>query len=273
MKFIVGARGRLGQALVRQFASEDVHCLDRALYQDWAEPGAAERVAQFFAPWTGSNGTIFVASGLLDPGMPAAAHASINVDLPRNIMQGADRCGLAVVSFGTVMETLQSRPNPYVQSKIALANYVAAAAAAGAAVAHVRVHTLYGEGEPSPFMFLGQMLAALRSGVAFNMTLGKQLREYHHIADEARAIAVLADAGLRGVVDLSDGAPVTLCALAGAVFRAFDAAPQLRLGAIAEPAEENYSAVFARHPMLPQNHYRPAIPAVVHYLKSLCLTA
>ncbi|MBC7453656.1 MAG: NAD(P)-dependent oxidoreductase [Massilia sp.] len=273
MKCIIGARGRLGQALERQFASEDVHCLDRALYQDWAEAGAAERIAQFFAPWAGSSGTIFVASGVLDPRMPAAAHARINLDLPRNIMQGAARCNLTVVSFGTVMETLQARPNSYVQSKIDLANYVADAAAAGAAVAHLRVHTLYGEGEPSPFMFLGQMLAALRSGAAFDMTLGKQLREYHHVADEARAIAVLADAGLRGVLDLSHGAPVTLRALAGAVFRAFDVEPQLRLGAVAEPAEENYSTVFRRHPALPSTHYRPTIPAVAHYLKSLCQTA
>lgn len=272
MKLIVGARGRLGQALARQFASEPVHCLERTQYQDWSDAGAAERVERFFAPWAGSGATIFVTAGVLDPKLPAAELARINVDLPRHIMQGAARCGLKAVSFGTVMETLQASPNPYVASKIALASYVAAAAAAGDPVAHVRVHTLYGEGGPSPFMFLGQLLAAVRNGEPFNMTLGKQLREYHHVADEARAIALLGDAGLGGVFDLSHGAPVTLRELAVATFQAFGCERLLHIGALPEPAEENYSAVFQRHPALPATHYRPTVPAVLSYLKA-CLTA
>jgi nucleoside-diphosphate-sugar epimerase len=155
-----------------------------------------------------------------------------------------------------------------VRSKAALGQQVAALAAQGAPLAHIRVHTLFGGGAPSPFMFLGQMLAALEQRTPFNMTLGRQLREYHHIDDEARAIRLLDEAGVRGVLDLSHGAPLSLAELAGTVFSHFGASDLLHVGALPEPVEENFGTVFARHPLLPAAAYRPALPAILDYLKA-----
>jgi nucleoside-diphosphate-sugar epimerase len=268
MKFIIGGRGRLGQAIARAYPAADALCLDRAVYEGWSEAGAEDFVARFFAPWAGSASTVFVASGLLDPKLAPAEHLKVNYDLPRNIIAGAAALDLKVVTFGTVMESLLAQHNPYVQSKAALGRHVAELAMAGRPVAHVRVHTLFGGGPPSPFMFLGQILTALRQRTPFNMTLGKQLREYHHVDDEARAIRALDAAGVRGVFDLSHGDPVSLRELATTVFAAFGAADLLHLGALPEPLEENYSTVFARHPLLGPQAYRPAFPAIVDYLKA-----
>jgi nucleoside-diphosphate-sugar epimerase len=270
MKFIIGSRGRLGQAIARACPAADTLCLDRAVYEGWAEEGAEDQVARFFAPWAGSASTVFVASGLLDPKLAPAEHNKVNYALPRNVIAGAASLGLTVMTFGTVMESLLAQHNPYIQSKAALGRHVAERAMAGQQVAHIRVHTLFGAGAPSPFMFLGQVLTALRQRTPFNMTLGKQLREYHHVDDEARAIRVLDAAGVRGVLDLSNGEPVSLRDLATTVFAACGAAGQLHLGALAEPLEENYSTVFARHPLLGPQAYRPALPAIVDYLKA-CL--
>ncbi|MEW6372034.1 MAG: NAD-dependent epimerase/dehydratase family protein [Pseudomonadota bacterium] len=267
MKFIVGGRGRLGQALARTWDADEVRSLARADYADWADAGGAARVRDFFAPWAGSGSTVFVASGVLDPALPAAEHQRVNVDLPAAILAGAGAHGLRVVTFGTVMECLLSQQNPYVRSKAALGRHVADLAAAGAPVAHVRVHTLFGGGAPSPFMFLGQMLAALQQRTPFAMTLGRQLREYHHIDDEARAIRLFDEAQVSGVVELSHGEPLSLAELARTVFSAFRADDLLRLGARPEPAEENFATVLARHPLLPEQAYRPALPAIVDYLK------
>ncbi|MFC5461332.1 NAD-dependent epimerase/dehydratase family protein [Massilia niabensis] len=268
MKLIVGGRGRLGQALVRAYGAHEVRCLDRAVYADWAAPGGAEQARDFFAPWAGSAATVFVTSGVLDPKLLPAEHQQVNFDLPAAVIAGAGAHGLRVLTFGTVMECLLAQQNPYVRSKAALGQHVADLAARGAAVAHVRVHTLFGGGPPSPFMFLGQMLTALQQRQPFNMTLGKQLREYHHIDDEARAIRLLDDAGVCGVLELSHGEPLTLAELAGTVFSSFGAQELLRLGGIPEPAEENFATVFARHPLLPPAAYRPALPAIVDYLKA-----
>ena len=270
MKLIIGGRGRLGQALARAWPAGEALCLERALYEGWAQDGAEQEVARALAPWAGGASTVFVACGLLDPALAPAAHQQVNFDLPRNVIAGAASLGLKVVTFGTVMESLLARHNPYIDSKAALGRHVAGLATAGMAVAHVRVHTLFGGGAPSPFMFLGQILNALRQRTPFNMTLGKQLREYHHVDDEARAIRALDAAGVSGVFDLSHGEPVSLRALADSVFSAFDAADLLRLGALAEPLEENYSTVFARHPLLAPQAYRPALPAIVDFLTA-CL--
>ena len=270
MKLIIGSRGRLGQALARAWPAGDVQCLDRALYQSWAQAGAEHDVARFFAPWAGSASTVFVASGLLDPRLAPAAHQAVNLDLPRNVIAGAALSGLKVVTFGTVMESLLAQHNPYIHSKAALGRHVAERAAAGQPVVHVRVHTLFGGGAPSPFMLLGQILTTLRDDTPFNMTLGKQLREYHHVDDEAHAVHALDAAEVRGVFDLSHGAALSLRELASTVFAAFGAAELLHLGALAEPLEENYSTVFARHRLLAPQAYRPALPAIVDYLKA-CL--
>lgn len=268
MKFIVGGRGRLGQALARAWPAGEVRCLDRAVYEGWAQAGAEADVARFFAPWAGSASTVFIAAGLLDPQLAPAEHQSVNLDLPRNVIAGVASLGLKVVTFGTVMESLLAQQNPYIQSKAALGRHVAALAAAGRPVTHIRVHTLFGGGAPSPFMFLGQILTALREHTPFDMTLGKQLREYHHVDDEACAIRALEAAGVSGVLDLSHGEPVSLRELASTVFAAFGAADLLRLGARPEPLEENYRTVFARHPLLAPQAYRPALPAIVDYLKA-----
>lgn len=267
MKFIVGARGRLGRALANQFGADAVHCLDRIDYQDWSEVGGVDAARRYLDAHATAGDTVLVASGLLDPALPASEHGKVNVDLPSNIINAAARRDVAVVTFGTVMETLQVNPNPYVRSKLSLADIVASAAPTQPLM-HIRIHTLYGVGAPSPFMFLGQMLASLRSGTPFDMTSGRQLREYHHVQDEARAVAALCAAGAQGVFDLSSGEPLSLRDLALGVFDAIGVPGLLRLGARPEPAEENYGAVFEPHPAVQAGNFRPAIPSVVNYLQA-----
>lgn len=267
MILVIGGRGRLGQAIARQYGPGEAVCVERAVYQDWAEPHAQASIDAFFAPLAGKDASVFVTSGLLDPKLSPDEIWKVNVELPRNIVEAGCRHGVRVTTFGTVMEALLADHNPYVRSKVALGRYVADKAAAGAAVAHVRVHTLFGGGAPSPFMFLGQMLAALEQGTPFKMTLGKQLREYHHVDDDARAIRQLDEAATTGVLDLSHGAPVSLADLAYAVFGTFGVPGQLQIGALPEPREENYGTVFARSPLVAQLPFRDTLPAVVAYLE------
>lgn len=267
MTFILGGRGRLGAALARAHQGRsDCQLLARAVYQEWSAPGAARAVADYFAPWAGSGATVYVANGLLDPRLDPAQLAAVNLDLPRNVIDGATAQGLRVVTFGTVMERLLSRQNPYIQSKAALGTHVAALAAGGANVAHAQVHTLFGAGTPSPFMFLGLIAGALQNATPLRMTQGRQLREYHHVDDEAAAILQLDAAGRRGVFDLSSGAPVSLRDLAESSFAAFGASSLLELGVLPEPADENYATVFARDALLAPDAFRPTLPAVHDYL-------
>jgi len=267
MIFVLGTRGRLGRA-IRSAYADDVVAVDRGQYQEWWQTGSENKVAEFFGSQTdGSDSVVFVATGLLDPRLSEDEHVRVNYMLPRHIIEGATPLGLRVVTFGTVMEGLIRDKNPYIQSKTMLSDYIADFPAVENRPLHLRLHTLYGLGTPSPFMFLGQIYRALLNETFFEMSPGNQVREYHHVEDEAESIRVLTEARVEGVVNVNHGAPVTLKDIAAYVFKAFGAEHLLRIGALPEPKDENYETVFQRTELLQNICYRDTLPGVVEYLK------
>jgi nucleoside-diphosphate-sugar epimerase len=268
MIFIVGGRGRLGRSLSAHYGEAQAVCIDRSIYEHWGSPDAIPAIAAWFVEQATPGSVIYVCSGLLDPRVPGDELHRVNYVLPHNIIIALADMAVRVVTFGTAMEgTLTA--NPYVQSKLALSRFIEARSTSACKVTHVRIHTLYGGGEPSPFMFLGLMLNAVRQGQPFEMTQGRQLREYHHVDDEAAAIARLISAGVTGVVTLSHGRPVTLKRLAETVFDALGETKLLRLGALQEPAEENFGQVFSPPDALQAFSFREPLDGVAHYMKSL----
>ncbi|MDL2409394.1 NAD(P)-dependent oxidoreductase [Rhizobium calliandrae] len=270
MIFVIGGTGRLARAIAARHSDGETITPRREVYQDWWMPNAADAIREYFEPWERGNSTIFVVSGLLDPHAGEEDILKVNYYLPKNIVQAAAVLGIRVVTFGTIMERLLSRGNPYVQSKIALGRYVSEIADNCQSVAHVRLHTLYGLGQPSSFMFLGQILHSLRTHSPFEMTLGKQLREYHHFDDDADAIYRLVEHWRAGVVDLNHGCPITLREIATTLFSTFGEKNLLKIGARPEPAEENYDTSFRRPDFLADSKFRDALPAIVKYIES-CL--
>ena len=261
MILLLGGRGRVGAALARSHGGS-LRLLDRDDYATWSQDNAVETVERGLARLASPGDLVCVASGLLDPAAsPDALHA-VNVVLPRNVLAAGERLGLRTMTFGTILEALPTA-NPYVRSKIALGEHVAARAAAGAQATHVRLHTLFGGGAPHPFMFLGQLRDALRAGRPFEMTAGRQLREYHHVDDDAAAILHIAASGTTGVFELSHGQPVSLRAIATHVFDAFGRPDLLRLGALPDPREDNFDRVFARPALLDGVRFRDTLPAIV----------
>ncbi len=267
MIFIIGGRGRLGQAISSRHGANNRILLARSVYENWWQDSSQAEISRFFEPWKASNSSIIVAAGILDPKISSDLHLNVNYLLPKSIIEGVAELGLKVVTFGTVMEQLLNTQNSYIQSKARLGTYIAGLSG-DHQVAHFRLHTLYGGGWPSPFMFLGQILSCLRTATEFKMTLGRQLREYHHVEDEALAVQLFLDSGFTGVTDLSHGHPVNLGALATHIFRAFNAEKLLRIGALTEPAEENYDRKFSRPTQLSGMDFRETLPAAAEYLKT-----
>ena len=268
MNFVIGGRGRLGRSLLAHLPPGTI-ALERSSYAGWTEPGSSQDVARFFEPYAGKSGCVFVAAGVIDPKRPAEEHQKVNVNLPQNIVDGAGQHGLRVITFGTIMEEIAgpASANPYFDSKLKLGGLMREAGSRGADVLHVRIHTLYGGGAPDRFMFLGQLLEALRNQEIFRMSGGTQLREYHHIEDEVAAISVLAQSGIRGAVNLNHGAPVRLVDLAAYVFDRFGCADRLHVGAIPSAATENHTQRFERPPVLKDARFRDSLESVFEYIK------
>lgn len=267
MIFIVGGRGRLGKALVDLYPVQETVLVERSRYQHWGA-GKTACIADYFTARATPGSIIYVCSGLLDPKLDAEELNQVNFALPANIIAAVANLDVQVVTFGTAMEGVLVT-NSYVQSKMALARFIQERPASTCSVLHVRIHTLFGGGEPSSFMFLGLMLQALRNDRAFPMTMGRQLREYHHVADDAAAIVHLARSDITGPVTLSHGNPVTLQSLALSVFEGLGKPHLLQIGALPEPAEENFAQIFSPVPALAGFEFRDTLSAVTSYMKKL----
>jgi nucleoside-diphosphate-sugar epimerase len=265
--YLIGARGRLGQAIASEYAADGIVVLDRSLYEGWSAGGGDDLVSRYFEQRADDRTTIFVASGLLDPNLAHEALFRVNYALPKHVIDGSAKTGAKVVTFGTVMEGFLKSKNAYIQSKTALGDYAADMGAKTGRVTHVRLHTLFGRGDPSPFMFLGQMLAAIQADRPFPMTSGKQLREYHHLTDEAAAIRKIARFAAPGVFDLSHGKPLSLKAIAESVFAAVGKSHLLQVGALPEPQDENYDKVLQPAEFLREVEFRDSSRAIVEYMK------
>lgn len=267
---VIGATGRLGRALTCEYAGSDIRSLPRAIYQDWSMPGRSDQVARHFESDALPDDVVFVTSGLLDPKLPEETLRGVNFHLPKNVIDGATKAGLKVVTFGTIMETLLESNNPYIHSKVALGEYAESSMGEGKSVIHMRIHTLYGDGLPSPFMFLGQMLSAILNNQPFNMTSGRQLREYHHLYDEARAIRQIESSMSSGLVNLSHGRPLSLRDIAECVFATQGRSQLLRVGALPEPPKENYAIILPPVPELASISFRESLPAIDEYMRACC---
>ena len=271
MNVVLGARGRLGRAIVASLPEDCVIAPGRVAYADWWRNGAADLVSRFLeAGAKVGGGTIYVAAGLIDPRRPSDEHLRVNYLLARNVIEGATKLGYKVVTFGTVMETAvaDTSTNPYFDSKRRLGNFVDDFAVNSDLALHVRIHTLFGGGAPEPFMFLGLIFNSLVRHSEFKMSPGEQFREYHHVDDDVFAIGRLLSAGATGAIALSHGSPVTLRTMASYIFEAFKCMGLLRVGALAGPANDNYNILFDRPASLEGVLFRDTLPSVVTYLRA-----
>jgi nucleoside-diphosphate-sugar epimerase len=134
---------------------------------------------------------------------------------------------------------------------------------------HIRLHTLYGGSKrPHPFMFAGQMFDALARKEPFKMSGGAQLREYHHVEDIATSVlAFLAGSHDQKIIELSSGQPIRLRDLASAVFRYFDAASLLEIGARIHSNGEVFDNTYERSPYLAAS--REPIDGLIAWFKKL----
>ena len=272
MNIVIGSRGRLGSAIAASLGNGRTLTPTRSVYAEWSEEDGADAVFRYVAEHSQRDDVVYMAAGLIDTSAAPEEHLRVNFRIPRNIIVGASRANVRVVTFGTIMERFigDAGANPYISAKTKLGKFVSAYAASGHDILHVRLHTLFGGGTPHDFMFLGQIFNALKNRSLFRMSSGTQLREYHHIDDDVAATRELVSAGLRGVVDLSHGQPISLRDLASHIFEACDCLDLLRIGALPSPASDNYEITLERTPALRQFEFQDTLPAVVSYLRD-CL--
>ena len=269
MIILIGGSGRLGRAFAKYYGAKEVISLDRSMYSDWHLPVKKKEVYLYLKAYSEAKASILICAGILDPSKSVDLIEKVNYDLPRAVIEVAIELGIRVNTFGTILEEMGGLNNPYVNSKKRLAKYVEKVSTNDAQILHVRLHTLYGYGLPSDFMFIGQIIEALKYKKKFHMTSGLQLREYHHYEDDVRAIKVLNNKGTSGITDLSHGDPIQLRALAKDIFDSFGIQDQLTLGSIERPEDDNYTRLYKKNKILESFNFRSTLPALRAYVATL----
>jgi len=261
--YVLGARGRIGSALIKhaQSLSINTFAIDRVEYNSWQDPDAALRYFKEAA--LSETDLVICASGIINPRTDADEIIHCNVTVPNSACIASVTLGAKAVSLGTVLEQIipDEKQNIYVSSKSQLRDL------SKDKWLHFQLHTIYGGSAPAPFMFTGLMLSALKESKKFAMTSGEQLREYHHVDDEACAILELAKIKNSGQFDISSGDSIKLSDLAISVFDHFKNRDLLGIGEIQSPDVEAYEPSFNRQSALQTSKFRPAIPSLAQWLE------
>ena len=266
MKLIIGGSSRIAGRFVALTPDEPFVAVGRERIAEWSGPDGAERFDDFIQGNQLALSEAHIFAGVTNPRVDADEISAVNVGMPANVLSVAADRGFAVNTYGTVLESLGESTNPYVESKRRVAELVAESRSNGVDAQHIRFHTVFGAETPQPHMFLGQMLESLVTRMPFRMSSGTQLREYHHVDDLVRAIAVLSVVRDSAAVTISHGEPVRLCDIATAVFDSFDAQTLLEIGALPDPVGEVMVPLDTRTPQLVDMDFRDSIPAIVAYM-------
>ena len=266
---ILGADGRLGGGLVKTAEPRAPIQVTRRQLAELRESIKRGSFDKFLLSHPDEQILVLIAIGNTDPSAPVQDLLEANFEVPKMIADATTRMNVRIVTFGTVLEVLSETDNEYVSIKRAWADFVAEQVCLGRNMLHLRLNTLYGAGQPHDHMFLGQILRSIRANEVFEMSSGRQFREYHHVEDDARAIWRLAAGDIRGLESLSHGQPVQLASLATRIFDSLGKSSLLRIGAIPDPEVDIFTDIFQSNGNLDGVYFRDTGEGVTRYLLDL----
>ena len=271
--YVIGATGRLGICIAEHFKNQKIIAINRNIYSDWLCSGSFRKIEAHFNDIQPDD-KIFITAGILNPSHNPNELLQINYQLPRNLILALAERNPRIITFGTVMENIDNYQNSYILSKKKLSEFVSNQNLNNKNILHLQLHTLFGYGAPKEFMFLGQILNSLLQKTDFQMTSGNQLREYHHLKDEVKAIEIFSDSNLCGVEHLTHGEPIYLKDLAETIFSEMNSRHFLKIGYLSTPDyemySESYSELFKRSKILEKVEFRKTTPAILEYINN-CL--
>lgn len=266
---ILGKNGNLSKSLKEVFPHATV--VPKEKYMNWlASPG---ELIKFYSTLGNSDELpdVYNCAGITDPSIDQNEINLVNYELPIFLGEQSKKLDFRLVSFGTVMELLPkySASNRYLESKLRLYNQLISDINWLDRNIHIQLHTLYGGSHIHRHMFLGQIFHAISSKEEFHMSGGEQIREYHHIDDDAKAIKQLTSNAGGRLIDISHGQPERLKDIAIFLFGHFNSLELLNVSARIEDKNDNKTIIFKKTDDLSDSLFRPTMGNLVSWLERL----
>ena len=265
MILLLGGTGVLGRALQDKFNSHKITLVSRENVMKWMGKGGSSHIEAFTGSLQIKPSHIVNAAGITNPLALESELMAANYQLPSNLISAGKFNEAKIVTFGSIMEEIphSSSSNRYLKSKQLFRHFLDSDDAAGSNFLHLQIHTWYGGIRLAEHMFLGQLLKAIRETRLFEMSQGSQLREYHHILDDMKAVAELMSLNSSGIHQINHGEPYSLKAIAEHTLEAFGMQHLLSLGALPTPPEDNFNLRFSRPENLQHIQFRPTLPGLL----------
>lgn len=243
MNLVLGSNGLLGKTLSATLEKEKTIFLNRAELVGWDASKISNSQAKFFRDYGKRVSRIFVAVGETNSHASSDQLLKANFSLPRNLLEIGKDYGFRVITFGTIHEE-SSIDSPYVVSKKMYRDHIIGYQPES--FLHFQLHTLYSLERTHPHSFLGQIINSLKFETVFNMSSGRQLREFHNVNRDAESIINIAFGAkiTQSIHPLSHGSIIKLSDLAQTVFTALSKINLLKIGSLSDPINEVYELDF-----------------------------
>lgn len=262
---IVGANGNFSLALQEILGNNSFKIIDKNLYGDWEN--SESKLTSFIREYIEECNAKYLINtvGIISKKCDPEFIKYWNYRFPKHLYQICENLNLTLVTLGSVHENIPDMPteNSYLESKKSLERFLVTKAFRNSL--HFQFHTWYGGKNVNPEMFLGQLITSIRSGRIFNMSSGDQIREYHHVIDDAHCVLTNLENGMLGVHSISHGELLTLGEIARKLFRHFNCENLLKLNQFASPKiEVTNKMVLPVHTI--KMKFRPTMEGLIEYV-------
>jgi len=262
---IVGANGNFSLALQEILGEKNYRIIDKNLYGDWEN--SESKLTSVIRKHIDQYNTKYLLNtvGIISKNCDPEFVNYWNYCFPVHLYQICENLNLTLVTLGSVHENIPDMPtgNPYLESKKSLEQFLVSKAFRNSL--HFQFHTWYGGKHVNPEMFLGQLITSIRGGRIFKMSSGDQLREYHHVIDDATCVLTYFENGMSGTHSISHGELFTLEEIARKLFRHFNCENLLKLNQFSSPKIEVTNKM-----ALPVDNvktkFRPTMEGLIEYV-------
>lgn len=263
---VVGTNGNFSIQFQQTARIDRSQLIDKSVYGNWENENCTLISKISSASEKNNSKYLINAVGIISKNYSNDFIKYWNYLFPKHLYQICQDLNLTLVTLGSIHETIPEMcvNNPYLESKNALVQFLAENNFRNSV--HFQFHTWYGGRNINDEMFLGQIINALKNKTVFNMSDGKQIREYHHISDDATCVIRKLEKEIKGSYGISHGERLSLEEIARKIFTHFGYETLLHLNSSISPKYEirNESDLNLD---ISDGRFRPTLEGIIDYVK------
>lgn len=235
---VVGENSRLTKSLVN-ISNTPLIVVKKEIYDKWFNDSMLILYLKNIG--FSNNDSIIITKSIINPNNDFNEVNKWNFLFQKKIIKTLELHSIKANVFftGSIFEKTLVRNN-YLDSKRNLTNYILTNEFYSVTPLIIRLHTLYGIGDPPSNMFLGQIFTSLKDKTKFNMSDGNQVRQYHHYNEVSIFLLniVLSSKLNVKIIDFTGSEWIKLKDLAKSIYKYFNCLELLNIGSLEKSKHE-----------------------------------